>query len=206
MRQLGTNKFVPSYLRSPASCTPSPCASLFPLMYSREEVKAITDKIINMAKADAVEVDLTGGERSGTRWANSTITVNLVQYDRNLSVTVRVGTKLGDGVDARLQRRVAEDDGRRSAPKRASEARENPEPAAAPRARRSTSPVDAALPSGVNFGPGERARMVKQSIDICEKKGVARLRLHPEDLPDDLHARTPRASSRTTSTPKRASS
>ena len=33
-------------------------------------------------------------------------------------------------------------------------------------------PVDAALPSGVNFGPAERARMVKQSLDICQKKGV----------------------------------
>ena len=39
----------------------------------------------------------------------------------------------------------------------------------------------------MNFGPAERARMVKQSVDICEKKGVARLRLHPEDVPDDLH-------------------
>ena len=33
-------------------------------------------------------------------------------------------------------------------------------------------PVDAALPSGVNFGPAERAQMVKQSLDICQKKGV----------------------------------
>ena len=33
-------------------------------------------------------------------------------------------------------------------------------------------PVDAALPSGVNFGPRERAQMVKESLDICEKKGV----------------------------------
>ena len=32
--------------------------------------------------------------------------------------------------------------------------------------------VDAALPSAVNFGPAERAKMVKQSTDICEKKGV----------------------------------
>ena len=32
--------------------------------------------------------------------------------------------------------------------------------------------VDAALPSAVDFGPAERARMVKASIDICEKKGV----------------------------------
>jgi predicted Zn-dependent protease len=32
--------------------------------------------------------------------------------------------------------------------------------------------VDAALPSAVNFGPAERAQMVKVSTDICEKKGV----------------------------------
>mgnify|MGYP001574158572 CR=1 FL=1 len=31
-------------------------------------------------RADAVEVNLTAGERSGTRWANSSITVNLVQW------------------------------------------------------------------------------------------------------------------------------
>ena len=39
-------------------------------MYSREEVKAITDKVLNMAsKATAAEVDFTGGERSATRFA-----------------------------------------------------------------------------------------------------------------------------------------
>ena len=64
-------------------------------MYTREEAKAITDKVLSMAKADAVEVTLTGGERSGTRWANSTITTNLVQYDRQLTTTVRVGHKQG---------------------------------------------------------------------------------------------------------------
>ena len=44
--------------------------------------------------------------------------------------------------------------------------------------------VDAALPAAVNFGAAERARLVKQSVDVCEKKGVARLRLHPEDALD----------------------
>ena len=58
-------------------------------MYTREQVKAIVDKVINMAGADAVEVNVTGGERSGTRWANSSITTNLVQYDRQVSATVR---------------------------------------------------------------------------------------------------------------------
>ncbi len=50
--------------------------------------------------------------------------------------------------------------------------------------------VDAALPSAVNFGPAERAQMVKKSIDICEKKGVRRRRLHPEDALDDGAANT----------------
>src|SRR5258708_40348125 len=64
-------------------------------MYSRDEIKALSDKVLNMAKADAVEVDFNGGERSGTRWANSNITVNLVQLDQQLAVTLRLGQKTG---------------------------------------------------------------------------------------------------------------
>src|SRR5256885_213366 len=64
-------------------------------MYSRDEIKALTDKVLNMAKADAVEVSFDGGERAGTRWANSTITTNLVQYDHQISINVRVGQKQG---------------------------------------------------------------------------------------------------------------
>ena len=32
--------------------------------------------------------------------------------------------------------------------------------------------VDAALPAAVNFGPAERAQMVRESIAVCEKQGV----------------------------------
>ncbi|MEZ5316252.1 MAG: hypothetical protein R2752_02515 [Vicinamibacterales bacterium] len=32
--------------------------------------------------------------------------------------------------------------------------------------------MDAALPSGVNFGPHERALMVKECLDICDEKKV----------------------------------
>src|SRR5262249_62019672 len=65
-------------------------------MYNRDEIKALTDKVLNMTKADAVEVSFDGGERSATRWANSSITVNLVQYDQQLSLTVRHGQKQGN--------------------------------------------------------------------------------------------------------------
>ena len=139
-------------------------------MYTREQAKEIVDKVLNMATADAVEVNLTGGERSGTRWANSSITTNLVQYDRQVSVTVRLGQKSGtaetrDFSDAGLKTMVDE------ALSEARQARDNPN---LPEllGPQEYIPVDAALPDLVNFGPGERARMVRDSIDIAERKGV----------------------------------
>jgi predicted Zn-dependent protease len=139
-------------------------------MSSREQVKAVTDKIINMANADAVEVTLSGGERSGTRWANSSITVNLVQYDRNVSVNVRFGQKTGsantrDFSDAGLKAMVDE------AVAEAKQANDSPN---LPELLGSQEyvPVDAALPNLVNFGPAERARLVKDSIDLSEKMGT----------------------------------
>jgi predicted Zn-dependent protease len=139
-------------------------------MYTREQAKEIVDKVLNMATADAVEVSLSGGERSGTRWANSSITTNLVQYDRQVSVTVRLGQKSGtaetrDFSDAGLKAMVDE------ALSEARQARDNP---GLPEllGPQEYIPVDAALPDLVNFGPGERARFVRDSIDLAERKGV----------------------------------
>jgi predicted Zn-dependent protease len=139
-------------------------------MYSREQAREIVDKVMNMATADAVEVNLTGGERSGTRWANSSITTNLVQYDRQVTVTVRLGQKSGsaetrDFSDAGFKAMVEE------ALSEARQARDNP---GLPEllGPQEYIPVDAALPDLVNFGPGERAKMVRDSIDLAEQKGV----------------------------------
>ncbi len=139
-------------------------------MYTREEAKALVDKVLNLTKADGVEVTLTGGERSGTRWANSTITTNLVQYDRQLSVTVRLGQRVGNATtrdfsDTGLQEMITE------ALSDARAARETPNlpPLLGPQ---NYIPVDAALPDLVNYGPRERAMMVKESLDVCEAKGV----------------------------------
>jgi predicted Zn-dependent protease len=140
-------------------------------MYSREEVKAITDKVIGMAKADAVEVEFSGGERSATRFANSNITANMVQFDRTLSITAYYGSKSATAPargfdDASLQQAVDE------AQKRAQAARDNADLLPLVEGPQDYIPVDAALPSGVNYGPAERAKAVRQSLDICEKKGV----------------------------------
>ena len=53
------------------------------MAYSRDEIKQITDKVLNMCKADAVEVRFSGGERSATRFANSSITANLIEHDQD---------------------------------------------------------------------------------------------------------------------------
>jgi predicted Zn-dependent protease len=140
-------------------------------MYSREEVKAITDKVLNMATADAVEVEFNGGERSATRFANSNITANMVQFDRTVSITTYVGNKAGtatasDFEDASLKQAVEE------SRKRAHTAREDADLVPFVEGPQDYLEIDAALPSGVNYGPAERARAVRQSLDICEKKGV----------------------------------
>jgi predicted Zn-dependent protease len=139
-------------------------------MYTREEVKAIVEKVINMAKADAVEVNVSGSERSATRWANSSITVNMVQYDRNVSATVRIGSKVGnantrDFSDAGLQKMVDE---ARAEAQAANDSANLPELLGP----QEYIPVDAALPNLVNYGPAERARMVKDSIDLSERMKV----------------------------------
>ncbi|MEZ5319827.1 MAG: metallopeptidase TldD-related protein [Vicinamibacterales bacterium] len=140
-------------------------------MYSRSEAKAITDKILNMAKGvDAVEIDLSGNERSGTRWANSTITTNLVQFDRSVNITVRIGQKTSsaftrDFSDASLQSTLNE---------AVDAAKGRPDSPNLPEllGPQKYIEVDAALPSGVNFGPHERALMVKECLDICDEKKV----------------------------------
>src|SRR5689334_21620776 len=140
-------------------------------MYSREEVKALTDKVLNMAKADAVEVEFSGGERSGTRWANSTITVNLVQLDQQVSVNIRLGNKVGSAStrefdDNSLKAMVDE------ATDAARTARDNPNLAPLVKGPQNYIPIDAALPQMVDFGPGERAEMVRKSVAVCDRKGA----------------------------------
>ena len=140
-------------------------------MYSRDEVKTLTDKVLEMTKAEAVEVSFEGGERSATRWANSSITVNLVQYDQQLTLTVRKGLKQGAAStrefdDESLKAMVDE------AQEAAEKARDNPNLPPLVKGPQEYLKVDAVEAKTADFGPGERAAWVKQSVDICEKKGV----------------------------------
>ena len=113
-----------------------------------------------MTKADAAEVEFSGGERSATRFANSNITANIVQFDQSLTVTVYNGSKSGSVHDARVRRRGAEGDGGRRADQGADGARE---------ARR-----DAAHRRAAGLHPGRRgaARHGRTSVRPSARKMV----------------------------------
>jgi len=141
------------------------------MAYARDEVKAITDKVLNMCKADAVQVGFSGGERSATRFANSSITANLVEHDQEVQITVYYGKRTASATthqfdDATLRRTI---EGVQALAQRKPE---NPEVMPLVKPPQQYLEVEAALPSAVGFGPAERAQMVKVSTDICEKKGV----------------------------------
>ena len=139
--------------------------------YSRDEVRAITDKVLNMARADAVEVEFSGGERAACRYANSNITANLDENDHEVQITVYYGQKSATTFthqfdDASLKTAIEQ------AQELARRKPDNPEVMPPVPPPRDYIAVDAALPSVVNFVPAEQARMVKRSLDICDKKGV----------------------------------
>ena len=129
----------------PTRCFVPGCSSLRTYVFTRRS-QSDHRKIINMAKADAVEVDFTGGERSATRFANSTITANMVQFDRQVSVTVYKGNKVGSAQHAAVRRCVAEGDGGRGQAA-AEKARENPDMLPLIEGPQDYIPVDAALPA-----------------------------------------------------------
>ncbi|MEW6320312.1 MAG: TldD/PmbA family protein [Acidobacteriota bacterium] len=141
------------------------------MSYSRDEVKQITDKVLNMCQADAVEVRFSGGERSATRFANSSITANLIEHDQEVQITVHYGQKSASATthqfdDASLKRTIEQ------VQALAKRKPDNPELMPPVKPPQQYLEVDATNPAAVNFGPAERAAMVKASVDICEKKGV----------------------------------
>ncbi|MCA1585934.1 MAG: TldD/PmbA family protein [Acidobacteria bacterium] len=141
------------------------------MSYPRDDVKQITDKVLNMCKADAVEVRFAGGERSATRFANSSITANLIEHDQEVQVTVYYGQKSATASthqfdDASLTRTIEQ------VQELAKRKPDNPEVMQPVKPPQQYIEVESALPSAVDFGAGERAQMVRVSTEICEKKGV----------------------------------
>jgi predicted Zn-dependent protease len=160
-------------------------------MFSREEIQKLTDKLLTMgkSKADEAEVTFQGGERSGTRFANSSITTNMVQFDQQVSMTLRRGQKSGSANsleldDESLQAMVDEAAGLME------KARDNPNLPRLVKGPQEYVQVNAVQPATADFGPGGRAAWVKQSIEICEKKGVLASGYIPKNYQTNCTANT----------------
>jgi predicted Zn-dependent protease len=97
--------------------------------------------------------------------------VNLVQLDQQLAVNVRLGSKVGSA-----SAREFDDDSLKAMVDEATEAartaRDTPNLPPLVKGPQDYMPVDAALAPTVNFGPGERAEMVRKSVAVCDKKGA----------------------------------
>jgi hypothetical protein len=71
-------------------------------MFSRDELKTLTDKVLNMVKADAAEIEFSGG---ALRYALG----ELDDHDESDSVRSAIdadrppGPPVGRGIDARLR-------------------------------------------------------------------------------------------------------
>src|SRR6185436_13193299 len=95
----------------------------------------------------------------------------LVEHDQQVTITVYYGQKAASTSthqfdDASLKSAIAQ------AQELAKRRPDNPEVMPLVKPPQDYLVVDAAMPQAVNFGPGERARLVRQSVDVCEKKGV----------------------------------
>ena len=136
-----------------------------------------------MAKADAVEVEFSGGERSATRYANSTITANLIEHDQEVTITVRYGQKSASTTvhqfdDASLKRAIAE------AQTLAKQRPDNPGADAARQAAAGLRRGRRGAAGGRQLRTGRTRPAGQAERRRLREEGRRRLRLHPEDALD----------------------
>ena len=155
-------------------------------MYTREEVKAITDKVLEHGQ---------GRRRRGEVHRRRTVRHAVGQFDDHDEPRPVRPQRHRHG--ARRHRRSAARTRATSATpvSRRWSTRRSPRRQAGRRipnlpellGPQDYIPVDAALPDMVNFGPGERARMVKDSIDIAEARASSARATSRRTTSDHLH-------------------
>ena len=174
-------------------------------MYSRDEIKALADKVLNMTRADARGADLRG-RRAGRHALRQ-----LLDHDQPRAVRPAADDQrpprpeAGQRLDARAGRRIAEGGGRRGAGGGAESARQ-PEPRAAGEGaagvrRRSTPSCRRPRTSArASARRGSSSRSTSARRRACSPPATSPRRTRP------TASRTPKGCSATTSTRKPASS
>jgi len=140
------------------------------MIWTREQSKALTDRVLSFSKAEETFVSLNGGERANVRFARNTATTSGASSGYNLAITASFGKKSGTVTtaefdDASLQRAV------RNAEEIARLSPENPE--AMPVVGTQTfSAVKAFFDDAAAATPDWRATSVATAIDLSKQKDV----------------------------------
>src|SRR5574338_186135 len=140
------------------------------MIWTKEQAKALTDRVLSFAKADETIVTLSGGDRANLRFARNTATTSGASSGYSLAIASSFGKKSGTVTtaqceDASLQRAV------RNAEEIAKLSPENPEamPVLGPQ---TYSTVKAYFDDAANASPEWRASSVATAIELSKKKDV----------------------------------
>src|SRR5262245_53388930 len=138
---------------------------------SREQTKALTDRVLSFAKADETRINITTGWAGNTRFAGNEITTSGGTTDTNVTVTSTVGKRRASATtnvldDESLKRTVA------FAESLARLSPEDPEimPELGPQAYAT---VHGYADATANLNPEARAAATKQAIAAAEATGRA---------------------------------
>ena len=140
------------------------------MIWTKEEAKALIDRVLAMSKADETFAILTGGDRGNLRFARNTATTSGAASGYNLAITATFGKRSGTVTtaefdDASLQRAV------RSAEEIARLSPENPEAMPA-LAAQTYGPSQAFFEDVASATPEWRAKSVASAVELSKGRGV----------------------------------
>jgi predicted Zn-dependent protease len=140
------------------------------MIWTREQTKALTDRVLSFSKAEETFVAVNGSERANLRFARNTATTSGASSGTSLAITSSFGKRSGTVTtaqfdDASLQRAL------RTAEEIAKVSPENPEamPALGPQ---TYAPVKAYFDDAATASPDWRATAVETAIALSKKKDV----------------------------------
>jgi predicted Zn-dependent protease len=140
------------------------------MLWTKEQAKALTDKVLSISKADETLLGLNGTDSANLRFARNTATTSGATSGYTLAVTAQFGKRAGTTTtsefdDASLQRAV------RAAEEIAKLSPENPElmPVVEPQ---TYSPVTAYFEDAAAATPEWRAASVEKALTLSKKQDV----------------------------------
>lgn len=139
------------------------------MIWKEEECRQLVKRVLDLAKADEVEVSLGGGESAGSRFANNQMTQNLSRSNLTLTVSVVIENREGSAstnfFDEASIRRTVE-----SAQDVARLSRASRERVPLVKGPQQYGAVTAWFQESAQYGPLDRARHIKTCIDICRDR------------------------------------